>query len=216
MPKPAPAPHLEPQQTPFAELQQRCGEQVVARSRAGSLTAAEVGCLDGFLATNTGPERLRGSLLLIANDGANDNRERWEERITWHLTEIDDSDPNLAYQLALDLYDQGIARRAEVNRWADLALAHRAAWSGETYKTHVAGLYKLRAASSQSLWQIAEETRERYDTPTAMEDASAARLFAWGCARDWYTFLEASGADPTRARELCQLAGGPQACTNAQ
>jgi len=128
-----------------------------------------------------------------------------------HLEEIDQSDPDLCYKYALFLSKKGAGRAWGVIKWADVSLENRTAWVGETYKSRVYNLYKLRASAGQDLWKSAEEKHAAAPTDETQSAVEEARGRTKTYSREWYEYAKASGKDTTKALQLCISAAGTAA-----
>ena len=174
----------------------------------GALAASEIRCLEGSMSSMTEPRaRDRISRLLIANEAGRDNEDAWRERVRTHLYEIDGSNPTLAFQYSLDLFEGG-AGLSEAGQWADVALANRSIWAGDDYNDRTYSVYKLRAAIAQSLWQSAESAYAATPSEDTEALAIAMRQRTGETAKDWFDFAEAKGMESITPKSLCDLADG--------
>ena len=168
---------------------------------AGQLDEAQLECLSSRLDTLELPlsEQIEISRLQMVHLWSLGDRARWEQVVRHHLDQIDDSDPDLAYKLALYLSKGGPGATEEVLRYSQLALDHRAAWTGGRSVEGLDRLYRLRARASMSAWQAAadEVTRERW------------RARALACAREWSEHARTLGRERSEAQQMCEGLGAP-------
>ena len=102
----------------------------------------------------------------------------------------------------------GAGRATGVIRWSNIALDNRTVWTGDTYVSRVSGLYKLRAAASQSLWKASEEEHAKAPTEETKKKVDEARNQTKTFAREWYEYCKQAGKDTTTALQLCVSAAG--------
>ncbi|MBW1880660.1 MAG: hypothetical protein JRJ84_20070 [Deltaproteobacteria bacterium] len=178
----------------------------------GRLTNEQIACLEASLAAadkQTTKDKI--SRVLMANSWAKGDKRTWESLVKRHLEEIDQSDPDLCYKYALFLSKKGAGRAWGVIKWADVSLENRTAWVGETYKSRVYNLYKLRASAGQDLWKSAEEKHAAAPTDETQSAVEEARGRTKTYSREWYEYAKASGKDTTKALQLCISAAGTAA-----
>lgn len=179
----------------------------------GTLRVGQVKCLDariGSESQQTTKDKI--SRLAITNAENGGNKPEWERLMKRHLEDIDRSDPDMCFKYALHLSRGGASRASGVIRWADYALDNKAKWSGNTYKTRVFGLYKLRAEAANKQWQEAENdfmTKEHTDENEAK--AGKLRGTAKDYAREWLDYAKASAQDTKTAMALCVSSAGNRA-----
>jgi hypothetical protein len=174
----------------------------------GALAAGEIACLERSLdAVTDSRDRDRVSRLLIANEQGRGDDVSWRERVHNHLYNIDGSNPALAFQYALSLFESG-AGLSEAGQWAEVALANRNAWAGEGYNERTYAVYKLRAAISQSQWQAAETAYAAGPGEDSEALTIAMRSRTGELARQWQQFADGEGMDSVAAKSLCDIAGG--------
>ncbi|MBW2258376.1 MAG: hypothetical protein JRI25_27805, partial [Deltaproteobacteria bacterium] len=177
----------------------------------GRLTDDQIACLEENLAYSARKTtRDRISRLLMANAWAKGDKPGWEKLLQRHLEEIDRTDPDLCYKYALFLSKRGPGQALGVIAWAEVALENRSDWRGETYRSRVYNLYKLRAAAAQDLWGKAEMRYAVAPTEEADERREEARTRTFTMAREWYRFAALAGRDARIALQLCGSAGGDE------
>jgi len=175
----------------------------------GKLSEGQLSCLESRLqATSRMTEKKKVSLILMGNAFSKGDRRGWEKLVKRHLDEIDQSDPDLCYKYALHLARKGAGRAPGVIRWANVALENRTVWTGDTYKTRVYSLYKLRAAASQNLWQAAEQEHASAPSEATQDKIKKYRNMTKVNAREWYEYAKVSGKDSSKALQLCMSAAG--------
>jgi hypothetical protein len=179
----------------------------------GTLRVGQTKCLEGRVnAESQQTTKDKVSRLMITNAEAAGDKGNWERLMKRHLEDIDRSDPDLCFKYALHLSRGGSGRSQGVIRWADYSLENKAKWSGQTYKTRVFSLYKLRAEAAQRLWQDAEKEfaeGERSDEKEAK--AAKFRGQAKDYAREWLDYAKASAQDTKTAMALCVSSSGNRA-----
>ncbi len=182
-------------------------------AESGELTDDQTACLGDSLEVVTSDfDRDRISLVLVADAYARDDMELWEERISRHLEEVDDSNPGLALRYAMHLWLAEEPDAEETARWADVALANRAAWTGDVYNGRVYSAYKFRCAAGQSLWREAEVEKSQSPGESAAMAAAEQKGLTRSCAIDWYQFALDTDQERGLPRRLCRLAGEKQRC----
>jgi hypothetical protein len=177
----------------------------------GKLGKGQVNCLEGRLDTEakqTSKDKI--SRVLMANAYASGDKRTWEKLVKRHLTEIDQSDPDLCYKYARHLNGKGPGRAKGVIKWADIALENRFNWTGSTYKARVYNLYKLKAQGAQTLWQSAEKAYSANPSPDAKNKKEKARNQTKVFAREWLEYATEAGRDKTKALQLCMSAAGTE------
>ena len=177
----------------------------------GKLTDGQVGCIEASLAGSTvQTEKDKLSRLLMSDAWTKGNHATWEKYVKRHLDEIDRSDPDLCYKYAGFLARKGVSRADGVIRWSEVALENKTRWSGETYKTRVYSLLKLRAAAAQNLWKDAEEKNAAAPSDVTAKAVDKNRNTTRVYAREWYDYAKEAGKDTTKALQLCVSAAGSQ------
>ncbi|MEQ1571384.1 MAG: hypothetical protein ABMA64_37495, partial [Myxococcota bacterium] len=172
-----------------------CVERLDALARAagrGKLDPDAAACLDQVVSA-PGPQRAAASRLLMVDAWSRPDRGAWEARAKRHLQEVDPSDPELPYQLALYLVGEGPARAEEAAGWAERGLA--APRDASTRAT----LEKVRASAYQQVWAEAERVGDE-------RRAAWARELTAGAAREWAANAITRGENPSVALELCRAA----------
>lgn len=180
---------------------------------SGSLSAEVRRCLEGRVQSEPlQTTRDKVSRVLLADAEARNDRAEWERLVRRHLEDIDRSDPDLCFKYAAWLARQGTGRAQSVIRWADVALENKHRWSGETYKSRVNSLLKLRAEAATKLWQAAEtEYTTGEHTPENEARANKLRGQAKETAKDWLDYASSVGGDTRTAMALCVSAAGSTA-----
>ena len=164
----------------------------------GQLGDATEACLEERFAADE--ERATVSLLLIRNAEAQGDKKKWERLVLRHV-QLDDSDPNLTYKLALYYSRQGSAGAQQVILWAENAMEHSSVWTGDTLKHRLLGLHKLRTKAASLRWSEAEE---RGDKEASIRLRTTTRDYA----KAWLDFARAQGEDTTAPMQLCVAGGG--------
>ncbi len=177
-------------------------EEVEGPASRGELSAMQRGCIELSLPKSDPATLDRLSLALVANALAQGDTATWSDLVVRHLSEIDPTNPSLAYRLALFRYEGGNVE--EAYRYADQALANRAQWSLGDYTEKTYAAHKLRAASAQALWKAVEVRRA--DGSADPSDARRAKDKTGLAARAWHAYATKSGLDAMQAATLCRLA----------
>jgi len=219
-PAPMPSPMAVPKPTPttpavvsVAPGDNSCDDLGALEPNAlmGQLTKGQSTCLEGRIATEPAQTtRDKVSRLLINNAYAKGDKAEWERLMKRHLEQIDRSDPDMCYNYALQLSRGGVARAQGVIRWADYALENKSRWTGNTYKTRVFNLLKMKAEAATRLWESAEKeyTENRTDENNAQSEKY--RGMAKEYAREWLDYAKASAQDTSKAMAMCVSASGNQ------
>jgi hypothetical protein len=183
------------------------------RIAAGTLAPPQVACLDAsYKAVNTLSNREAVSTALIRNAAARGDTEMWEFFVRRHLQEVSDADASLVSRFAFHLYEKKPSDAAGAYRWADRALALRAAWTGATYNEKVYSLHKLRAAAAQALWRAAEEANVADPSDDNAKLAMQYRLQMMSVSKAWMAFARGTGKDASTALKLCTMAADAKTC----
>jgi len=175
----------------------------------GKLDNGKVACLEQRLATaakQTDKEKL--SLILQANAYASKDVRGWEKLVKRHLDEIDQSNPDLCYKYARHLSKKGPSRAHGVIRWSDVALENRSRWTGDTYKSRVYALYKLKASASQRLWEAASGEHAAAPSDETKKKVDEYRDNTKVYSREWLEYAKVAGKDITVPLQLCTSAAG--------
>lgn len=188
-----------------------CDDLVRLESSAliGRLSAEQSACLEAsFADAARQTDKKKISLLLIANANGKGDKRAWEALVRRHLEDIDQSDPDICYSYATHLARKGPGRAESVIRWSEIALENRTRWVGETYKSRVYGLYKLRAAAANTLWIRAEASHAEAQTDETESTVERTRGRLKTYAREWYEYAKEAGKDTTTPLQLCVSAAG--------
>jgi len=216
-PKPAPVVKPPPKPAPVAPvsaLDPDClPDDLEVVAAKGELSEAQVACLEASLdKAESSFDQDRLSLVLVADAHARSDVALWETRVVRHIEEIDDSNPGLALRYAMHIWLAEEPDAAGTLRWADVALANRAAWTGDVYNDRVYSAFKLRCAASQRLWREAEDAKGESAEDEKSSMASRQRKLTRTCAVDWYEFAAAAGLDVSTPQQLCKLTGEVLRC----
>lgn len=200
------------------ELRTECGNLVMFEpaARMGGLDEPTITCLLELLddtARLTGKNEISRMLLIDAWEKS--DRHRWELLAHRHLTEIDQSDADLAYQLTFYLVNLGNPEKMdEAMFWAEVALERRDRWEGEVYVERTYRLHKFRTFAALKKWSYLESEVERSTSREAQERAEAARLTVRVAAGEWQAYARQSGMSLDEPQRLCEMATGlPGPCT---
>jgi hypothetical protein len=169
-----------------------------------------VRCLEGRIAASSRiTEKDKVSRVLIANSFASKGTDRGK-LLKRHLTDIDQSDPDLCYKYATYLNKLGAKNASSTIRWSAVALENKSRWTGATYKSRVYALHKLRAGAAQKMWQAAEVEFAKTADEAVKHRREKHRATTKVYAREWYEYAKAAGKDPSRALDLCRSAAGTE------
>ena len=200
-------------------LRTECGdlELLEPEARLGALKDPTIACLDDLM---RGTERLTGkdkiSRVLLVDAWEKGDRHRWENIARFHLEHIDQSDADLAYQMAYQLVTIGNPERMdEAMRWAETALERREeAWDGDTYVTRTYRLHKFRTIAALKKWTYLESIHERDPTRGNRLMADEARHLVKTTSREWLAYSFSAGRDRSEPQRICEMATGlPGPCT---
>lgn len=158
----------------------------------GRLEPETIECLEDRV--DVGDEALSSLRLLSVDAFSRGDKDAWEGYTT-RLLDMDPTDPDLAYKLALHNGRKGAEFAEDTIAFAEQGLEARRVWTGETYVRRVNNLHKLRASAAQQLWAEAPEDAE-------------ARERTIEYAREWLEFTRSADVDEDRAVQLCEVAAG--------
>ena len=178
-----------------------CSDLLALRGPAGvgRLSAEQTSCLEASLASADAlQDKVERSLMLIQNAWSAD-KGAWERLTRRHLSEIDDSDPDLAYRFARVQMRKGAAGAPDVLRWTAAAQKNKTRWTGASYRKNVYDLHKLETMAQQSLWKASEQ---------GGGDVASAQEATRRAARDWVLFAESADLDANTPLTVCLAAGG--------
>ena len=194
------------------ELRTECGNLAMFEpaARMGGLDDPTISCLLELLDDTT---RLTGkneiSRMLLIDAWEKSDRHRWELLAHRHLTEIDQSDADLAYQLAFYLISQGNPEKMdEAMFWVEVALERRDRWEGDIHVERTYRLHKFRTFAALKKWSYLESEVERLGSREAQERAEAARLVVRVAAGEWQAYARRSGMSLDEPRRMCEMATG--------
>lgn len=178
----------------------------------GSLTLGQTKCLEARLATESQQtSKAKISLVLINNAEGKGDKTDWERLVKRHLEDVDRSDPDLCYKYSLQLSRGGAGRASGVIRWADYSLENKSKWTGNTYKSRVFALYRLKTEAGNKLWQDAEATYTTEHTDENEAKSAKYRGMTKDFAREWLDYAKASAQDTKSAMQYCVSAAGTTA-----
>ncbi|MFT7518745.1 MAG: hypothetical protein ACI9MC_000877 [Kiritimatiellia bacterium] len=184
----------------------------------GRLTKDSIACIQKALSeAERSSDQAQLSLVLITNANAREEVENWEWLVARHLEIIDEENPGLSYRYSMHMYSKGEEKYPEALRWANVALAQRAAWAGDNiYHSRVTRLYKVRAALSQSLWRKSEAEWARQDmnqkSDETRDDVLDYREQTRKMALEWYNYADETGMDLNTPYQLCVIASIGDGC----
>jgi hypothetical protein len=175
----------------------------------GKLSMGQTQCLQSsYSASVKQTDKDRISRLLMTNSYSKGDKRGWEKLVKRHLDEVDQSDPNICYKYAAYLAKKGTSRSQSVIHWAEVALANRSAWTGNTHVSRVYTLYKLKAVAGKGLWEKAEEEFVASPGDATKKKVEDARNMTKVYSREWYEYAKVAGKDVTTALQLCTSAAG--------
>lgn len=188
-----------------------CGplDELEPEAAEGRLSTDTIACLDHALRL-AGKQTTKDALsrLLMADAWAKGDLHRWEGAVRRHLLEIDSSDPDLAYLLAVRLRKQGPATAFEAIRFAELALENRARWGAEVHAERVGTLLRLRALAAADLWYHYEDELLIEKSPENTDQVDRWRSMTKMSAREWLEHAWRAGDDLQAPYDLCVSAAG--------
>ncbi len=216
---PVATPVSQPAPTPTAniatsQVSNDCTDLVTLEPAAmmGSLTLGQTKCLEARLSSESQQTtKAKISLVLINNAEGKGDKTDWERLVKRHLEEIDRSDPDLCYKYSLQLSRGGAGRASGVIRWADYSLENKSKWTGNTYKSRVFALERLKTEAANKLWQDAEATYTTEHTDENEAKSAKYRGMTKDYAREWLDYAKASAQDTKSAMQYCVSAAGTTA-----
>lgn len=194
-----------------AMVQEGCDDLVTLETVAilGKLDATTNQCLEGKLAAASRmTEKSKISRTLMINAFAAGRTNDWADLMKRHLTEIEQSDPELCYKYALHLSKMGPVSAYGVIKWANVALENRTIWTGSTYISRVYSLYKIRATSAEKIWVDLENKHAANPSEESSQQTKTARDRTKEYAREWYEYAKVSGKPTEKALDLCMSSAG--------
>jgi hypothetical protein len=192
-------------------VSESCGDPdaIEQAAMAGTLAPATIACLEREFEQGTAIERDQISRLEMADAYTRGDVEAWEKLIHRHLTEVDASDPDLAYKLAL--YEQKAGELAEAVHWAQVAWDASEVWTGSTYVSRRGRLLQIRTEATEGLLAAAQAQYTAGVAPA--REVRARRDDAMRASREWLTWLGTTGGDSTPAKDAClRVSDDPAAC----
>jgi len=192
-----------------------CGDLMALEPTAllGKLNDGQIRCLEeGYRGAERQTLKRKLSLVLMVDAYTKGDMHRWETIVRRHLSEVDQSDPDLCYKFALHLDKRGPEFSLETMRWVDVALENRSRFpAGDTTVSRVYGLLKLKAKAAARQWAWLEE-QFLIAPSTDLEGArDEARSEAKTTAREWLEYARSAGKDETVAYQMCVSAAGSSA-----
>jgi hypothetical protein len=182
----------------------------------GALSPAHSACLEERITTESSQtKKNKISRVLLINSESAKNGE-WPRLMKRHLTNIDQSDPDMCFKYALHLSKKrGTSSAYGVIKWSEVALERKTRWSGPTFTKRVYDLHKLRAHAANKLWQRANE--DLLNAGSNREELASkeekARGRAKSLAREWLDFARAASQNTSEAMSLCvSTAGSKKFC----
>ncbi len=194
-----------------------CGDLMALEPTAllGRLSDGEIRCLeDGFRVAERQTYRRKISLLLMVDAWTRGDAHRWEAVVRRHLSEVDQSDPDLCYKFSLYLDKQGPAFAQETLKWADIALENRSRFkAGDVHVSRVYGLLRVKSNAATRYWGSTEERFLQEPSDANKIERDNARGEAKTAAREWLEYARQAGRDTSLAYEMCvSAAGGHEFC----
>jgi hypothetical protein len=176
---------------------------------AGTLRDGQIACLEARIVEDklmTDKEKV--SRVLLVDAEAKKDLVRWEALMQRHLSDIDQSDPDLCFKYTIYLSRKGMDNADEVIIWGSRALERKDNWSGRLYEKKVFALHQLRAEAGMHMWQQAEQSYLEERSMQAEDASDQARGKAKEFARAWLDYARASDQDTEAALRLCLSAAG--------
>ena len=188
---------------------------VESAAMIGTLSPDVTACLEARFKSGTPSQRDQASRVLIANAYARGDEVNGARLLLRHLTEVDESDPDLDFKYALQ--EQEVGADAAALHWATVAYRYRDVWTGDTYQKRVRRLLRVRAESAVALWARAVERDAAASTDETQRDVKLWHDHAVRASREWLTVLASAGEDVAPATQACErVAGDPAECVALQ
>lgn len=182
----------------------------------GKLEPDVEACLEARIADDDPMHAQDASELLIANAHGQGEKALWAARVERHLTGLDKTDAELAYQLAYWLVEQP-GKETEALGWTEVALAHTYRFDEDMAGERLAGVYGVRARAMVQLWRTAEtQALAAPDDPTKRMEAFAAQGRARLYAVEWMQQSQRAGRSTSDGFAVCVETGWTeQRCAEA-
>jgi hypothetical protein len=170
----------------------------------GALSQDEITCLEAsYKAAKVQTTKSKISRVELVNAYALDTT-TWATLVKRHLTEVEQSDPNIAYLYAFYLYNRPQPDLQQVIKWSEVALERKTEWQGDVLINRVYRLQRVRTYAAYQLWLAAVEKKD----PSADQLKNATKTYA----REWLDTSRAGGKDTKDAENMCISAASRQAC----
>ncbi len=193
------------------ELDDSCDDLLKLQDMAltGILRDGQIACLEERVAKDKKmTDKDKVSRVLLVNAEAKKDLERWEQLITRHLEQIDQSDPDLCFKYTIYLSKKGSDNASEVIIWASRALERKDRWTGRLYEKKVYALHRLRSDAATYLWNQAEQVYLEERSARAEDRAERARGKAKEFSRAWLDYARASDQEADTPLRMCLSAAG--------
>ncbi len=184
---------------------------------AGILREGQLACLEDRIVTDKlMTDKDKVSRVLLVDAEVKKDLVRWEALMERHLTQIDQSDPDLCFKYTIYISKKGGDNAAEVIDWSTRALERKDRWSGRLYEKKVFALHRLRAEAAMTLWQQAEQKYLQERTLQAEDASNQVRGQAKEFSRAWLDYARASDQETDTALRMCLSAAGAMDFCEAQ
>ncbi len=197
------------------ELPEDCGAiaDLEGPARAGALTDEQIECVDGMLArSDQQTMKKKISLILLVNaEAAMVGAEcgEFDERFSFHIREIDRSDPEFMYNWVVHLGEpQHTDRVRDRINWSNRALEAKAYWPPSVFSARVSTLHRARTMAAYSLYLAANQVYLNTKKPSDEEKRDVVRLEAKNYSVEWISYDNALGKDISKAVEICSVVAG--------
>lgn len=196
-----------------------CKDLLVLEAEAimGTLKREQIACLEAQLRLERiQTQKSKISTLLISNDFNAKNWEAWENRVRYHLSSIDRSQPDMSFAFAVFLKQKGSEYFKEALKWSGYALETRMAWpEGDQFVTKSNRLFQLRAELAMEIWIQAEAAYAEGRTPELDQLSQEARGRARDLAKEWMDYAQKTNRDSERPFNMCMSAStDPEFCAD--
>ncbi len=194
-----------------APLDDSCDELIKLQDQAlvGALRGGQIACLEQRIVEDklmTDKEKV--SRVLLVDAEVKKDLARWEQLMSRHLQDIDQSDPDLCFKYTIYLSRKGMENAENVIIWGTRALERKDNWSGRLYEKKVYALHQLRAEAGMHMWQQAEQRYLQARSLKAEDATDIARGKAKEYARAWLDYARASDQETEVPLKLCLSAAG--------
>lgn len=194
-----------PQERPPPAVERDNLVALEASAMLGKLSPSQIEQLERLYAeSETADERRGPSMLLLTQAFSIGDKPTWERLATRHLREVEPTNADLAYKLALHHSRKGAEGAPSTIEWAGVALANADRWTGKTLAARTHTLHKLRANAATALWEAAVAADRAESTDATREAVTSSRAQARKLAEIWLDAARELGNDELPPKALLE------------